>query len=38
MSEYKEIKLVKQWDGLPLNLNRRPFFGQYGDDELPVSN
>ncbi|MEQ5809556.1 hypothetical protein J3369_19290 [Alteromonas sp. NFXS44] len=26
----------KQWDGLLLNLNRRPFFGQYGDDELPI--
>ena len=26
----------KQWDGLLLNLNYCPFFGQYGDGELPA--
>ncbi len=26
----------KQWDGLLLNLNYCPFFGQYGDGELLV--
>ena len=28
--------LRKQWDGLLLNLNYCPFFGQYGDGELLV--
>lgn len=36
----KELKAFAkkgvQWDGLLLNLNCCPFFGQYGDGELPA--
>ncbi len=34
-TDMRKIKGV-QWDGLLLNLNCCPFFGQYGDGELPA--